>query len=218
MRMWMVPVECMCQKHLLGEHVETHMFLGTLRKKVSVQGYLTGGLLEVDQLFSRHEALANELERRGYKHNSPMSAKDVEDALATYPTDFLHPKGLIDVEANLVDLCTRCTSCAINMVMQGIETKPNVIALVGVAVQDPLSGAVFSRAAPARHHHLFAHIKSRRGTSFAQGFLGMTKSGSTHFLNRREALEIALRHDLIVRRGPGFEAIPGGELFSENLW
>lgn len=32
MRMWLVPPSHMCRKHLLGEHVELHMLLGTLKK------------------------------------------------------------------------------------------------------------------------------------------------------------------------------------------
>ena len=32
MRQWYVPAECMCRQHLLGEHCEHHMFVGTLKK------------------------------------------------------------------------------------------------------------------------------------------------------------------------------------------
>ena len=36
MRMWLVPPSHMCRKHLLGEHVELHMLLGTLKKGKSI--------------------------------------------------------------------------------------------------------------------------------------------------------------------------------------
>lgn len=38
MRMWNINPRYMCRKHLLGEHVETHMLVGSLRKEKSVQG------------------------------------------------------------------------------------------------------------------------------------------------------------------------------------
>lgn len=45
MRMWMVPPELMCRQHLLGEHVELHMFVGAINKGTSVvtlPGYCEG--------------------------------------------------------------------------------------------------------------------------------------------------------------------------------
>ena len=40
MRMWMVDPKKMCRKHLLGEHVEIHMMVGTLLKGRSIDGFL----------------------------------------------------------------------------------------------------------------------------------------------------------------------------------
>ena len=51
MRMWMVPPRKMCRKHLLGEHVEIHMAVATLRLGKSVAGFLEKG-----QTVSRNEA------------------------------------------------------------------------------------------------------------------------------------------------------------------
>lgn len=50
MRMWMVDVKCLCRKHLLGEHSETHMFTGTIKKGTSILGYLKNGLLETHNI------------------------------------------------------------------------------------------------------------------------------------------------------------------------
>ena len=36
MRMWNVDPKLMCNKHLLGEHVEMHMFFGTIQKGISM--------------------------------------------------------------------------------------------------------------------------------------------------------------------------------------
>lgn len=37
MRMWMLPTAGMCRKHLLGEHVELHMLLGSLRRGKNIE-------------------------------------------------------------------------------------------------------------------------------------------------------------------------------------
>lgn len=42
MRMWMLPPETMCRKHLLGEHVELHMLLGSLRRGKTLTGSSPG--------------------------------------------------------------------------------------------------------------------------------------------------------------------------------
>ena len=59
MRMWMVNPRIMCRQHLLGEHVEIHMFIGTINRRKSVQGYLEKGLLEIHNLYNRHEDLVS---------------------------------------------------------------------------------------------------------------------------------------------------------------
>ena len=40
----MVDPKFLCQKHLCGEHLECHMFLGTLKKNKKVDGYLKNNL------------------------------------------------------------------------------------------------------------------------------------------------------------------------------
>ena len=105
MRMWMVPVEQMCRKHLMGEHVETHMFVGTMNQGKSLQGYIDNGLVEVDLLQSRHDTLASEIERRGYNHNSPLIINEL--VLATY-----EGLGTVDSDNSLNELARRCEDCA----------------------------------------------------------------------------------------------------------
>jgi len=100
MRMWNVAPRLMCDQHLLGEHVEMHMFVGAMRKGVSMQGYIDGGLLEPAKLNSRHDELVQEMERRGMKHKSP---------LPEHPP--LFEKGLVDSAGNLVELAKRCPAC-----------------------------------------------------------------------------------------------------------
>ena len=99
MRMWKINPQKMCDKHLLGEHAEMHMFVGTLNKGIRIQGYIDGGLVEVENIISRHKKLAKEMQNRGFKHKSPLP--DFEEYRA----------GTIDVEKNIEDLVNRCSDC-----------------------------------------------------------------------------------------------------------
>ena len=72
MRMWMVDAKKMCRKYLLGEHVEIHMLVATLKLGRSIEGFLARGLLEPQSARNRHDALVAEMEQRGYAHNSPL--------------------------------------------------------------------------------------------------------------------------------------------------
>jgi hypothetical protein len=65
MRMWMVDTTTMCRKHLLGEHVETHMILGTLKSGIRLDGYARNNLLELKSFKKRHDKIAVEIVRRG---------------------------------------------------------------------------------------------------------------------------------------------------------
>lgn len=104
MRMWMVHPETMCRKHLLGEHVELHMLVGTINKGISVEGFLTKNLLEPESLYDRHAALAAEMNRRGYAHNSPLLPVETLDRVSNW-------KVKIDRPAALAELHRRCPEC-----------------------------------------------------------------------------------------------------------
>jgi hypothetical protein len=101
MRMWMVNPKIMCRQHLLGEHAEIHMFIGTINREKSVEGYLQKGLLEVHNLFSRHNELVEEMKRRGYKHQSEVEEEWRTEIRA----------GFIDRKRNLNELINRCSKC-----------------------------------------------------------------------------------------------------------
>lgn len=97
----MVDPSTMCRKHLLGEHVECHMFRGSLLKGKSVRGFLEAGLLDSRALSRRHEQLVAEMMRRGYRHASAL------------PEDFDAEAGVSDVDpvASASELATRCEEC-----------------------------------------------------------------------------------------------------------
>jgi hypothetical protein len=97
----MVNPRVMCRQHLLGEHAEIHMFIGTISRGKSVKGYLEKGLLEVHNLYSRHEELVEEMKRRGYNHHSEVEKK----WKSTEKT------GSIDRKKSVDELINRCSNC-----------------------------------------------------------------------------------------------------------
>ena len=99
MRMWLVDPKLMCNRHLLGEHVEMHMFAGTIRKGKSIQGYLDRHLVETGKIALRHDELAAEMAHRGMNHKTPLAQP------------FCHPCGLVQEYLNLMELVRRCPEC-----------------------------------------------------------------------------------------------------------
>jgi hypothetical protein len=105
MRMWMVNTKILCNRHLLGEHVETHMFVGTLKRKISITGYLVNNLFEPRSLFTRHNQLSLEMIDRGMVHKSAL-----EVPYWSYLSSIqLHTK--INADKSLQDLLSRCPEC-----------------------------------------------------------------------------------------------------------
>ena len=99
MRMWNTKTAEMCDKHLLGEHVEMHMFVGTLNKKKSIKGYLNKGLVEVHNIKGRHEEIAKEMKERGFNHKSE---------LPKYKKTRI---GKVSIKNNKLELARRCKVC-----------------------------------------------------------------------------------------------------------
>jgi hypothetical protein len=110
MRMWMCNPRILCEKHLTGEHVEHHMFAGTLAKGISVQGYIDNNLFEPLSIIPRHNALAREMNRRGMSHTTPIDPLDIK--LGHLTLDQLNYK--VDIKASLEDLLSRCPDCLRN--------------------------------------------------------------------------------------------------------
>jgi hypothetical protein len=99
MRMWMVDPQIMCDQHLLGEHVELHMLVGTLVRKRSVAGFVANRLIEVHNVRKRHAALVKEMARRGMNHQSPL------------PEFRARRLGKVDIDENQTELARRCLQC-----------------------------------------------------------------------------------------------------------
>ncbi len=105
MRMWMVDPRRMCRKHLLGEHVEIHMLVGSINKGISLKGYLDEKIIEPRSMLKRHNELAAEMLLRGYKHYSPLRKP------LRRPNPAYAYKIRVDVSRSKKDLSARCRVC-----------------------------------------------------------------------------------------------------------
>lgn len=100
MRMWMINPRFMCKDHLLGEHKELHMFVGTILKGKNLGKYVQYGLVEVHSIKKRHAQLVEEMLRRGWQHNTPIS-----------PSFKPFHLGTVDSNKSNRDLFGRCWAC-----------------------------------------------------------------------------------------------------------
>jgi hypothetical protein len=77
MRVWDLPPQLLCNRHLVAEHFEIHTIWSVLTR--GLQGWARhpetrrwSGRLAA--LYRRHEADVEEMTRRGYHHKSPLDA------------------------------------------------------------------------------------------------------------------------------------------------
>jgi len=103
MRQWNIDPKLLCRKHLLGEHVECHMLVGAINKGKRINGFIKKGLIQVHTTRKQHDKLATEMERRGYKHKSPLP--EFESFRA----------GKVDQKKSIRDLGNRCSECRKNI-------------------------------------------------------------------------------------------------------
>lgn len=101
MRMWMLNPGWLCRKHLLGEHGEIHKHKHNFEKGHSIEG--RRGQIEPASMQSRHDALAEEMVKRGFNHKSPYEQPD----LSHYDIDTF----TVDRDESKRDLADRCPEC-----------------------------------------------------------------------------------------------------------
>ncbi len=95
----MVPPRYLCNKHLLGEHVELHMFAGSINKGISLDGYVANGLVNTSLMNQRHDELVEEMTARGMTHKSPLQ-------------EFIDPQvGAVNPNVSIEELKKRCPRC-----------------------------------------------------------------------------------------------------------
>ena len=104
----MIDPSMLCMKHLLGEHVELHMFIGTINKNKKLDGYRKNGLVEIHNIQSRHLELVSEMKSRGMNHNSPLK-----------PFKTLN-YGVVDIDNSYNELLKRCNDCR-TRILEGLE-------------------------------------------------------------------------------------------------
>ena len=108
MRMWMIPANLLCRRHLLGEHGEIHKHLPSFRKGHNIHGRFHPVVqIQLKGLVARHDELAEEMLRRGFNHKSPLI--DVPRLRYTYP-DYYNFE--VDPIVAVQDLIDRCEYCA----------------------------------------------------------------------------------------------------------
>ena len=111
--MWMTDVSQMCRQHLLGEHKEIHQLMGSLKKKMNLNGYVEKNCIEISSIISRHQTLVDEMIRRGYNHHSPIEPMLEFEQIIEYLTDDIR-NFKIDKESSKIELLQRCTHCQSN--------------------------------------------------------------------------------------------------------
>jgi len=110
--MWGIDPNKLCSQHLLGEHVEMHMFLGCIKKGISLKGYYENKLVCSNLIKKRHDDLVTEMIFRGMNHNSPIAEID-------FFRDFKY--GEIDIESNINELMNRCPKCKDRLINKNLS-------------------------------------------------------------------------------------------------
>ena len=122
--MWNVPCKVMCRQHLLGEHLEMHMFAGAIMTGKKIDGYITNGLVDTRLIFHRHQKIVMEMYRRGYKHKSPFN---IETLVKLIRLRF-EGQGEVNVMKNLGVLRERCPECR-KLIIEGDKRVLEVLGI-----------------------------------------------------------------------------------------
>lgn len=104
MRMWMAEPLLLCGKHLGGEHFEFHKFRHSFEDKEDMRKRIARRQIFPHHMQERHDAIAEEMRRRGGNHKSPYVQPDVSHL----------PKidvEIYDLERNYLELFIKCTKC-----------------------------------------------------------------------------------------------------------
>ena len=103
--MWMVHPRFLCRKHLLGEHNEIHKHRHVFVKHWNVTNRILGNQIEPSAMKQRHDAIVEEMLRRGYNHTSPYEQPDIS-YLPVYEQTYK-----VNVQSSHEDLQSRCPEC-----------------------------------------------------------------------------------------------------------
>jgi len=93
MRIWDLNPSVLCRQHLLGEHRELHGLWNILKdgkKGYSQHPETKRWVGRPCHLVMRHEALVEEMKRRGWNHKSPLECIPDYDYTMESPPTLLH--------------------------------------------------------------------------------------------------------------------------------
>jgi hypothetical protein len=116
MRMWMIDPVLLCRKHLLGEHGEIHKHRHNFEKKHSIKNRILKGQIEPLSMKTRHDELAEEMLKRGFRHDSEYSMPDI-----SYLDDF-ERNFKVNKKQSIEDLHERCSDCR-NIAREALKRK-----------------------------------------------------------------------------------------------
>jgi hypothetical protein len=103
--MFMQDPKKTCSQHLLGEHFELHKHMHCWRKHQSITGRIKSNCIEPMSYKTRHDALADEMTRRGMSHKSQIEQPD----FSYLPEHEANAK--VDVQESKILLLDRCSEC-----------------------------------------------------------------------------------------------------------
>jgi len=85
MRIWDIEPKCLCEKHLIAEHGELHSLWSIVVNKkrgFSRHPETMRWRGKLKALYLRHGKLVKEMEKRGYRHKSPLDKKQAKGKLS----------------------------------------------------------------------------------------------------------------------------------------
>lgn len=109
MRMWAAPPMVMCNKHLLGEHLEMHMYVGSINRGTNMKGFIDKNLLDTSLIKIRHDSLVHEMGIRKMNHNSPLY----------YIDQLFQGIGSVKEIDSIKELARRCKDCRHRIILYG---------------------------------------------------------------------------------------------------
>jgi hypothetical protein len=115
--MWMIEPKLMCRKHLLGEHLELHMLLSSIKKGKKLDGFIDKRIIEPINIYYRHFLIVEEMNRIGFNHKTDI---DQIEWLYIAADIILKDEKLyhatVDKNKSISDLTFRCKQCSINII------------------------------------------------------------------------------------------------------
>jgi hypothetical protein len=118
MRIWDLPVDRLCNKHLVAQHFESHCIHAIIVEEQTLSRWWTAPEVErwkgrIPALERKHGETVQEMIKRGFKHKTPMVFGD--NGLNIMP-DPWQP-----VAVQIEKLAARCTDCAERLSGYGAE-------------------------------------------------------------------------------------------------